>query len=490
MADIIPIFYDLNTENPSMAELAYASGNILDRFNGAASIIARCRYGPTVGADLPFMKSDIYELPISSRLVKEPKVTYVFRRALADNIAWLATVLTEYTKIDLCELLSIREFPATFCGHFTKYVPEKEAWLHFLSRSYSSESRDSGTHVVMAIMELENNDRSCRFERFLSDSAKISDTKVQFSRGYRTFIDSEILDESVTEGSDLEDFLFFASMFDAKLQSLSFVNRELYAASWRTALRTGSRRTDFPWESGDPPGARIPTATVSLDLRRSTSLMDQAENREAFAVWLESLSEICREITHDNHGIFDKFTGDGIIAHFADAPMAETAMIPGPVVRAFTCGCELIRAVDIHLDALRPYLRFNIAASRPAVGMAFDEAAWSLDRDGRPIVVGKGVVNACGLHSGDAGWIQMAYNMKRHLADAVAKDVCDGIAEGVVERHKGLKPDLQPECFRITNADINLGRSRGELGKIVERISAQVKEDHDDSKRLLAANGR
>lgn len=376
-------------------------------------------------------------------------------------------------------------------GHFCKYDFARKRWYHILFFHVDNESQESLTYGFLGIVEDDHAHRLCRIKRDLS----VADEAVfkKYYQTYRTFAyrsNLGQLEKRETNGDgDLDGVILFNVFLNNKIRSNSFVSMEVLKHCWEKALESGSRKTDLPWESGSPPGARVPTATVSLDLRKSTSLMDQVENRQAFAVWLESLSEICREIAHDNFGIFDKFTGDGIIAHFSEAEMYAETMRSSSIVRAFTCACELVRAVDIHLDALRPHLRFNIAASRPAVGIAFDVAAWSLDRDGRPIVVGKGVVNACRLNSGEAGWIQMAYNMKRHLKEGVPKDVFEMIEGAVVDKHKDLKPDLQPECFRVKNVDFNLGRSRAELETIVDCISLQVKEGHEDRKRLMAISG-
>jgi len=376
-------------------------------------------------------------------------------------------------------------------GHFCRFDSAQNRWYHILFFQIDNEAEKSITYGFLGIAEEVKPHRDCRIKKGLrltdeTNLRKYYQTYRNFA--YRSNLGTPDYDAGEGDG-DLDGVILFNVFLNTKIRSNSFVSMEVLKHCWERALRSGSRKTDLPWESGDPPGARIRTATVSLDLRKSTSLMDQVENRQAFAEWLESLSEICREIAHDNFGIFDKFTGDGIIAHFTDEEMHGEAIAANSIIRAFTCSCELVRAVDIHLDALRPRLRFNIAASRPAVGIAFDVAAWSLDRDGRPIVVGKGVVNACRLNSGDPGWIQMAYNMKRHLKEAVPTEVFDVIEPALVDRHKDLKPELQPECFRLANADIKLGRSRAALEAIVERISSQVKEGHEDRKRLIALEG-
>jgi len=248
----------------------------------------------------------------------------------------------------------------------------------------------------------------------------------------------------------------------------------------------------------------VPTFTLSLDLRKSTSLMDQVEQAGAFAIWLESLSEICRKIVHDNGGIFDKFTGDGVIAHFAaterDADERDNMIydnaLASPTIRAqaeraFTCSCELVRAIQEHLKQLRPLLRFDIGTAGPSVGLAFDDASWSLDRDGRPIVVGKGVVNACRLTGAPAGAIEMANNARRFVERMPNSQVLmPSIRINNVKNHKDLKDDILPRDFmcRIRANDASdpfPGRPRHILQKEVDRIFKDVEAMHRDRADMM-----
>ena len=249
-------------------------------------------------------------------------------------------------------------------------------------------------------------------------------------------------------------------------------------------LATGKRNTNLPWEitsaDSDEPGSNVLTATVSLDLRKSTSMMEQVEDQHLYAIWLEALSEICREITLHNCGIFDKFTGDGIIAHFVcldgNSSLPRDCQAEEIIRHAFTCACELVRAVGIHHEDIKPYLRFNIGASGVAVGMAIDNAAWSLDRDGRPIVVGKGVVNACRLNNGLPGTIRLAYNMRRHLKGTVQDDAFE---VKQVEDHKELNVSLLPECYLSCGPQVRLGRDDNALKRLVDKLAKEVRSRHE-----------
>ena len=57
---------------------------------------------------------------------------------------------------------------------------------------------------------------------------------------------------------------------------------------------------------------------MSIDLRRSTELMLRARSPEASSEFISGLCNHLQKIIVRNHGVFDKFTGDGILAFFPD----------------------------------------------------------------------------------------------------------------------------------------------------------------------------
>ena len=61
-----------------------------------------------------------------------------------------------------------------------------------------------------------------------------------------------------------------------------------------------------------------PGAVISIDIRNSTELMLLAKSPVDFAQFITSLILVLEKIVKDNFGIFDKFTGDGLLAFFPD----------------------------------------------------------------------------------------------------------------------------------------------------------------------------
>jgi len=59
-----------------------------------------------------------------------------------------------------------------------------------------------------------------------------------------------------------------------------------------------------------------PAYVMSIDIRRSTELMLKARDPHLFARFLVVLTQALREIVLQNHGVFDKFTGDGVLSFF------------------------------------------------------------------------------------------------------------------------------------------------------------------------------
>ena len=57
---------------------------------------------------------------------------------------------------------------------------------------------------------------------------------------------------------------------------------------------------------------------MSVDIRRSTELMSKARSPKEFAAFMTILCKDLEMIIKDSYGVFDKFTGDGVLAFFPD----------------------------------------------------------------------------------------------------------------------------------------------------------------------------
>lgn len=68
-----------------------------------------------------------------------------------------------------------------------------------------------------------------------------------------------------------------------------------------------------------------PAYVLAIDIRRSTELMLKARTPQKFASFITTLTMLLRECVLDNFGVFDKFTGDGILATFPEFFSGEDA---------------------------------------------------------------------------------------------------------------------------------------------------------------------
>jgi class 3 adenylate cyclase len=65
-------------------------------------------------------------------------------------------------------------------------------------------------------------------------------------------------------------------------------------------------------------GSPCAAFVMSVDIRRSTDLMLKAKSGQMFAQFITTLCRELEAIIKDSYGVFDKFTGDGVLAFFPD----------------------------------------------------------------------------------------------------------------------------------------------------------------------------
>lgn len=145
------------------------------------------------------------------------------------------------------------------------------------------------------------------------------------------------------------------------------------------------------------------TITISLDLRKSTFAMEQARDATRFATWMTTLISMLTKQAKGAGATFDKFTGDGVIIHYPVNPPWQVshsnetieAAAPKAMARAVVCAAQMVIGVQRRLEDLRKILLNDSGKFGAGVGIAIADAHWSVDLEGNPMVVGRGVVNAC-----------------------------------------------------------------------------------------------
>ncbi len=93
-------------------------------------------------------------------------------------------------------------------------------------------------------------------------------------------------------------------------EQLAYLLRRLSSAAGDAVLVSPKLKAEF----GTPKECNA--FVMSVDLRQSTALMLKARTPQAFATFLDDLSEGLAGIIKNLEGVFDKFTGDGVLAFF------------------------------------------------------------------------------------------------------------------------------------------------------------------------------
>lgn len=135
---------------------------------------------------------------------------------------------------------------------------------------------------------------------------------------------------------------------------------------------------------------------ISIDIRRSTELMLKAKSPKAFTEFISNLTEGLKFIITKNHGVFDKFTGDGILAYFPDFFSGQDKLL------------YAIKAADeCHIFFQNHYKNsrklFTTVLKDTGLGIGIDLGTVNFARISEDLtVVGNAVVYACRLSSTEA----------------------------------------------------------------------------------------
>lgn len=136
---------------------------------------------------------------------------------------------------------------------------------------------------------------------------------------------------------------------------------------------------------------------VSIDIRRSTELMLKARKPELFSKFITELSQKLSDIILNNFGIFDKFTGDGILAFFPKFYSGEHA-----IIRALKASEECHKIFEEHYKNSREC--FNVFIKDVGLGIGIDYGTVTLVNTRNELtVVGIPVVYACRMGGARAG---------------------------------------------------------------------------------------
>lgn len=136
---------------------------------------------------------------------------------------------------------------------------------------------------------------------------------------------------------------------------------------------------------------------ISLDIRRSTELMLKARTPEKFSSFITTLCSTLIDIIVDSFGIFDKFTGDGVLAFFPDFYSGEDA-----AYNVISAAQRSHAAFEEHYRNCRQSFSPVLLNIGLGIGIDYGNVHLVQVADGWT-VVGEPVVYACRLSAAPAG---------------------------------------------------------------------------------------
>lgn len=152
----------------------------------------------------------------------------------------------------------------------------------------------------------------------------------------------------------------------------------------------------WPWQkslelkNGNVMPKQIPTLSLVMDIRNSSSAMLLTREPPRFAGFIDRAVEGAREAITQNGGYFDKETGDGVVGHFASGEDAQdTSALKHALVAAKSISMMTTRLCGEYQENLR----LSLDALGCAVGLFADQAVWLYSWRGVR-AIGGSVVNA------------------------------------------------------------------------------------------------
>jgi class 3 adenylate cyclase len=138
---------------------------------------------------------------------------------------------------------------------------------------------------------------------------------------------------------------------------------------------------------------------VAIDIRRSTDLMLKARRPQLFATFMTQLCSELAAIVKDHFGVFDKFTGDGILAFFPEFFTGDDAGY-----HALAAAHSARQTFDRLYKEHRSSFTTVLTGVQLAIGIDYGPVHLVRVADGLT-VVGRPVVYACRLSGGLGGQI-------------------------------------------------------------------------------------
>jgi len=207
-------------------------------------------------------------------------------------------------------------------------------------------------------------------------------------------------------------------------QSLSHLLNRVRSSAQQKLLSSTKFRALFDQDS--PRQAYV----LSIDIRRSTELMLKAREPKLYAQFIITLASRLRDVILENYGIFDKFTGDGILAFFPEFYSGKDA---GYFAVKAASDCHKI--FTAHYEANKHC--FISILKDIGLGIGIDYGQVQIVQIGGDFtVVGTPVVYACRMGGADARHTFINQPAFEQLFDKYSA-ICDFDSREIDIKHEG-----------------------------------------------------
>lgn len=231
-----------------------------------------------------------------------------------------------------------------------------------------------------------------RTQSVVSGAAELQAEVAQLQRDIRLKTEAlrEHAADSQTKDAEIAALREDLLSLQAKQRLAHLLNRVGSAAQAKLLADDTFRRL---FQNAEPCNAYV----LSIDIRRSTELMLKAREPRLFAEFMIVLANGLRKLILDNYGVFDKFTGDGILAFFPEFYSGEDAGF-----RAIDSAARCHALFAEHYRRSRASFKTVMLDTGLGIGIDYGTAQ-IVEIAGEFTVVGEPVVYACRMASAEAG---------------------------------------------------------------------------------------
>lgn len=300
-------------------------------------------------------------------------------------------------------------------------------------------------------------------DEYFSTLPKISLPEINISNSLDKIIDSlsNLKDYSFNFSLPWEDSNIFPKSETKKKTSEAFLKKSVnsfanhISEETRKFLRDNRDKLNL-----DLFNKKSEMAILSVDIRNSTHLMEKAVSEEKFGEFLALLTETFKTVILENNGIYDKFTGDGVICYFPEFYSGKDYLY-----------YAIKASQELHNSFKKIYFKcancFTILIKDAGLGIGIDSGLVLLKLIADDItVIGNPVINACRLNGAPAYNTYVnnqAYHQiisKYHNIFKITELEYDYKHEGKIIIHKiefaekiTFKPELPPKnrLLKVSN---------------------------------------